>query len=156
MDNLSGAINVLTFRMGDEQYAASVRDISEVVQISNEIVPVPGTPEQVIGVMNLRGNVITVLDLRQVVGLAADKDTSRPIVVATIDGHTVGLMVDEVSTVTEIEADDTEEPPNLGRANEEGLVKRLIHRDDALYLLIDLNFLPLNDAQLAVNGTSDT
>jgi len=156
MDNQTTLINVLTFRIGDEHYAANVLDIHEVVQATGDIVPVPGAPERVLGVMNLRGNVITVLDLRQVVGLPPEKDQARPIIVGHIDSHTVGLMVDEVATVTEIDPNHIEPPPELGRSGGQGLVKGLIHRGGTLYLVIELSALPVSERELTLKEPATT
>ncbi len=148
MDNRTTPLNVLTFRIGDEHYAVNVLDIREVVQATNNIVPVPGTPQRVLGVMNLRGNIITALDLRQVVGLPPDEDWTRPIIVSNIDGHTVGLMVDEVATVTEIDPEKIEPPPDLGCSGGQGLIKGLIHRGDTLFLVIELSGLQISEKEI--------
>lgn len=148
MDNAENPLNVLTFRIGDEHYAANVLDIHEVVQATSDIVPVPGAPGHVLGVMNLRGSVITVLDLRQAVGLSPDDNNARPIIVANIDQHTIGLMVDAVATVTEIDQGKIEPPPDLGRSGSEGLVQGLVHRDNALYLVMDLSRLPVGEDEV--------
>jgi len=154
MDKSSEPLNVLTFRIGDENYAANVLDIHEVVQTNGDIVPVPGTPDHVLGVMNLRGNVITVLDLRQVVGLPRDEDQARPIIVGHIEGHTVGLMIDEVATVTEIDPTRIEPTPELGRSGSNGVVRGLIHRNDALYLVIEISALPVGEKELSLAAPS--
>lgn len=148
MDDETISLNVLTFRIGEEHYAANVLDIHKVVQATSDIVPVPGAPEHVLGVMNLRGSVITVLDLRQAVGLPPEEDDTRPIIVANIDQRTIGLMVDAVATVTEIDQGKIEPPPELGRSANEGLVQGLVHRDEALYLVMDLSRLPVSDEEL--------
>lgn len=154
MNSEETPLNVLTFSIGDEHYAANVLDIHEVVQATSDIVPVPGAPERVLGVMNLRGSVITVLDLRQVVGLAPEPDDSRPIIVANLDSHTIGLMVDAVATVTEIDPEKIEPPPDLGRSAAEGLIQGLFHRDKTLYLVMDLSRLPVSDKDLNPDQTA--
>ncbi|HEB77994.1 MAG TPA: chemotaxis protein CheW, partial [Methylothermaceae bacterium] len=101
-------IQWVTFQLGDETYGINVMQVQEVLRVS-EIAPVPGAPDYVIGIINLRGNVVTVVDTRSRFGLPykAPDDMSR-IVIIEASEHVIGILVDSVAEVVELRADEIE------------------------------------------------
>lgn len=115
-DNLAG--KYLTFRLGDEEYGLEILKVQEIIQIQ-AITKVPRTPEYVRGVINLRGKVIPVVDLRRKFGLPAIPDTEKTciIVVQIHQGDatvTMGVLIDEVKEVLDIAAGNIENTPGFG------------------------------------------
>ncbi len=86
----------VTFFLENEKYGVPVSQVMEVLRFT-EITPVPGAPESVMGIINLRGNVVTVLDTRKKFGLPSrETDDSTRIVVINIDEDVIGILVDSV------------------------------------------------------------
>ncbi|HTC35296.1 MAG TPA: chemotaxis protein CheW [Bryobacteraceae bacterium] len=136
----------ITFRLGSEEFAIQVLQVREIVGIQ-EITAVPQTPHGVKGVINLRGKVIPVVDLRIRFGLEELEYSQRTcIIVVQIDGGAgrvlVGVIVDAVSEVLNLQASDIEDTPDfgtgvalpylLGMAKIKGKVKILLDINAAL------------------------
>jgi len=151
MDMETGAIlskegKFLTFTLADEEYGIGILKIKEIIGMM-PITSVPQTPDFVKGVINLRGKVIPVVDLRRRFGMKAIDYTERTcIIVVEIQGETgmvmIGIVVDSVSEVLNIKREDIEETPTfgtrlntdyiLGMAKIEGGVKILLDIDRVL------------------------
>jgi len=137
----------LTFRLGQEEFGVQVLRVREIMGIQ-EITAVPQTPSYVKGVINLRGKVIPVMDLRLKFGLSEMEYTQRTcIIVAQIDGRAagkmmIGVIVDAVSEVLTLQPSDIENTPDfgngvatpylLGMAKIKGKVKILLDIDMVL------------------------
>src|SRR6186713_2293115 len=98
----------LTFRLDGETYGINVMQVQEVLRYT-EIAPVPGAPSYVLGIINLRGNVVTVIDTRQRFGLVPTEvnDNTR-IVIIEADKQVVGIMVDSVAEVVYLRQSEVE------------------------------------------------
>jgi len=108
----------LTFELAGEPFGLEILKVQELIGMMN-VTRVPRTPDFVRGVINLRGKVIPVIDLRRKFGLEAVEDTDRTciIVVQVPRGEsmvTMGIIVDEVSEVLDVTADQIEPPPSFG------------------------------------------
>jgi purine-binding chemotaxis protein CheW len=108
----------LTFCLGDEVYGLGILKVQEIIGVMT-VTRVPRTPSFVRGVINLRGKVVPVVDLRLKFGMPAREDTERTcvIVVQVLRGGkqiTMGLIVDEVSEVLEVKGEQIEAPPSFG------------------------------------------
>ena len=136
----------LTFSMANEEYGIGILKIKEIIGLM-PITSVPQTPEFVKGVINLRGKVIPVMDLRLRFGMKAKEYTERTcIIVVEISASSstvlIGIVVDSVSEVLNIKGENIEEPPTfgaklntdyiLGMAKIEGGVKILLDIDKVL------------------------
>jgi purine-binding chemotaxis protein CheW len=99
-------------RVGGEAYAIPVSDVLEIADLG-DIAPVPGASASILGVLNLRGQVLAVVDLARVLGLVRGAAAQR-VVVAESDGRRAGLAVDAVDDVGELtEAEEAAESPHL-------------------------------------------
>jgi purine-binding chemotaxis protein CheW len=99
----AGAIRVLAFSLGGENYCAEIHQIRSVVRIES-ITRIPGAPDFVIGVTNLRGQILPVIDIRSFFGLAQRKRTEKNrVIVSDVTGSAIGIMADEVKQAMEIE-----------------------------------------------------
>ncbi|MBN2688722.1 MAG: purine-binding chemotaxis protein CheW [Deltaproteobacteria bacterium] len=142
-----GAISVmegkyLTFELAGEEYGVEILKVKEIIGIMN-ITSVPQTPEFVKGVINLRGKVIPVIDLRLKFGMNTKEYNERTcIIVVDINNMVTGIVVDSVSEVLNIKAEEIEETPSfgvnlytgyiLGMAKLKGQVKILLDIDKVL------------------------
>jgi len=108
----------LTFLMANEKYGLEILKVREIIGIM-DVTPVPTTPAFVRGVINLRGKVIPVMDLRLKFGMEAKEDTQRTCIIVVHlarEGQEMimGIIVDEVSEVLDIDQDQIEPPPSFG------------------------------------------
>ncbi|MDT8406921.1 MAG: chemotaxis protein CheW [Methylococcales bacterium] len=129
----------VTFRLGDEKYGISVMQVQEVLRYQ-DISPVPGAPSYVLGIVNLRGNVVTVIDTRNRFGLQSKEpdDQSRVVIIET-DAHVIGILVDSVAEVVELKGADIETAPNVGNEETSKYIQGVTSRDNELLILVDLN-----------------
>lgn len=131
----------VTFRLGDEIYGIDVLQVQEVLRVT-EISPVPGAPNHVLGIINLRGNVVTVLDARNRFGLPPKEtdDASRIIVVDAFD-KVIGLLVDNVSEVAYLPNYQIESAPNVGTDDGNKFVSGVSNWEGELLIMVDLSKL---------------
>jgi len=129
----------VTFQMDKEVYGINVSQVREVLRVS-EIAPVPGAPDYVLGIINLRGNVVTVIDTRKRFGLSSvDPDDASRIVIIDVDSQQVGILVDSVAEVVDLHASSIETPPNVGNDETSKYIEGVTSLDGELLILVDLN-----------------
>jgi purine-binding chemotaxis protein CheW len=105
----------LTFFLAGEEYGIEILSVHEIIGMM-PITSVPGTPEYVCGIINLRGKIIPIVDLRSKFGMESIAQTAETcIIVVHVQGVEVGVVVDRVSEVLNIAAGDIEPPPSFGR-----------------------------------------
>ncbi len=138
----------VTFRLENEKYGINVMQVQEVLRVS-EIAPVPGAPDYVLGIINLRGNVVTVIDTRKRFGLEPkEMDDSTRIVIIESDDQVVGILVDSVAEVVDLRVSEMEAAPNVGTEESAKFIQGVASHDDELLILVDLNRL-LTDEEWA-------
>ncbi len=144
-------IQLVTFRLQDESYGINVMQVQEVLRVS-EIAPVPGAPVYVLGIINLRGNVVTVIDTRTRFGLPTTEiDDSSRIVIIESDKQVVGILVDSVAEVVELRSSEIDSAPNVGNEESSRYIQGVATRDENLLIVVDLNKL-LTDEEWAEVG----
>jgi purine-binding chemotaxis protein CheW len=133
----------LTFTLADEEYGIGILKIKEIIGMM-PITAVPKTPHYVKGVINLRGKVIPVIDLRLRFGMESIEYTERTcIIVVEIAGETgkvmIGIVVDTVSEVLNIKGDDIEETPAFGTRLNTDYISGMAKMDDGVKILLDID-----------------
>lgn len=139
----------VTFRLDSETYGIDVMQIREVLR-SPEISPVPGAPSYVLGIINLRGNVVAIIDTRSRFGLSSREeidDASRILILEAGD-YVVGFLVDSVSEVAELRNEQIETAPDTGSGDASRFITGLYNRKEGLLILLDASKL-LSDTELA-------
>lgn len=131
----------VTFKLGEETYGINVMQVQEVLRYS-EIAPVPGAPDYVLGIINLRGNVVTVIDTRSRFGLETSEvtDNSR-IVIIESEQQVVGILVDSVAEVVYLKSSEIDSAPNVGTEESAKFIQGVCNREGQLLILVDLNKL---------------
>ena len=128
----------LTFQLMSEQYGVAIETVREINQFG-EITPVPRTPEYVKGVMNLRGKIIPVVNLRVKFGMNP-QDTTRDTCIIVIDTEIgqVGMIVDSVKEVVDLQDNQIEPPPVLGNEHAMSFVRGMGKVDNKVVILVDI------------------
>jgi purine-binding chemotaxis protein CheW len=130
-------LQYVTFRLDDETYGINVMQIQEVLRYT-EIAPVPGAPDYVLGIINLRGNVVTVVDTRQRFGLmAADVSEQTRIVVLELEGQVIGVLVDSVAEVVYLRQSEIESAPNVGNEESARFIQGVCNKNGELIILVE-------------------
>lgn len=129
----------VTFKLENETYCINVMQVQEVLRLT-EIAPVPGAPPYVIGIINLRGNVVTITDMRKKFGLGSrETDDASRIIIAEIKNNVVGILVDSVADVVDLRASEVETAPNVGNEETNKYIQGVSSRDGELLILVDLD-----------------
>lgn len=131
----------LIFSLGKEEYGFEIKYVTEIIGIQ-EITQVPGVPEYVRGVINLRGKIIPVMDVRlRFKKENREYDDRTCIIVVEINQLVVGLVVDRVSEVVVIPEEGIAPPPQLGKTFQNKYIKGIGKVGEQVKLLLDLNKL---------------
>ncbi|MFP4392204.1 MAG: chemotaxis protein CheW [Desulfohalobiaceae bacterium] len=132
-------LQLVSFKLKDEEFGVDILQVQEIIRMQ-EITHVPNAPDFVEGVINLRGRVIPIVDLRKRFGLERQEHgKATRIIVVMIGQVTVGLIVDEVSEVLRIPEDTVEPPPPIVAGIESDYIKGVGKLEDRLLILLDLN-----------------
>lgn len=139
--DIRGQMQCVTFELEDETYGINVMQVQEVLR-ETEVAPVPGAPHYVIGIINLRGNVVSVIDARIRFGLSTIErtDMTRIIVIET-QQQIIGILVDSVAEVVDVKMSEIETAPNVGNDESSRYIDGVVSRDDKLLILVDLDKL---------------
>ncbi len=133
-----GIIQLVTFSLGTEEFSIDILKVQEIIR-PMDITRVPGAPEFIEGVINLRGRVIPVMDLRRRLGMQAQEETrDTRIVVVEVGGKTVGLKVDSVSEVLRLSTDRIEPPPSFDSVQNTDCIRGVGKLEDRLIILLDV------------------
>ncbi len=148
----SKAGKYLTFTLAGEEYGIAILKVKEIIGMM-PVTSVPQTPPHVKGVINLRGKVIPVTDLRLKFGMAAIDYTERTcIIVVEIDGEDnvirLGIVVDAVSEVLNIKDDQVEDSPNFGAALNTDFILGIAKIENSVKILLDIDKV-LNQQDIA-------
>lgn len=137
--NLAKAGRYLTFVLERQQYAVPIMAVREINQLC-DITPVPRTPSFILGVINLRGKIIPVADLRAKFGMTKSEFGRQTcIVVIETDIGQVGMVVDEVNDVAELQATQIEPPPKLGPRSDMEFLMGIGKLQDRVLILVDIH-----------------
>jgi purine-binding chemotaxis protein CheW len=135
----------VSFVLGDEIYAINVLRVQEVLR-PTEITPVAGAPNFVLGIINLRGNVVTVIDARQRLRLPpVDPTNDTRVIMVEVGDQVVGVMVDRVGDVLNVKQSEIEPTPNVVNEELSGNVQGVTTRGNQLVIIVDLDKLLAND-----------
>ena len=128
----------LTFYLEDEIYGVNIFDVKEIIAMM-KTTPIPKTPPFIKGVMNLRGNIIPVVDMR----IKFDMPEVEPqmytaIVIITIEGKNIGFIVDKVEEVVNVEDENISAPPEFGSSVDTRFIKSMAKQKNKVVMILDL------------------
>ncbi|MDY3557183.1 chemotaxis protein CheW [Gemmata sp. JC717] len=137
----AGSGQFLTFRLRDEEYGVDLLRVQEIRGYS-KVTTIPNTPPEVRGILNLRGAVIPIVDLRARFGLALTECTPfTVIIVVNVADRSVGLLVDAVSDVLNVGAEEIVPPPDLGTHADTSVLTGIARDGQRLVSLINIDRL---------------
>lgn len=144
---------LVVFGLANEQYGVDIGRVQEIIRMQ-AITEVPRAPQFVEGVINLRGGIIPVIDLRKRFGMGHDEhDQDTRIVVVEINGQRVGLVVDRVSEVLRVPKEDIEPPSALVTTVDSAYLRAIAKLENRLIILLDLNSVLRVDEQALLQRT---
>ncbi len=143
VDSTTQMATYLTFTLGDEQYAVDVTKAREVLEITS-ITKVPRTPEFMRGVINLRGSVVPVCDMKTKFGMGQTARTvdSRVVVMEIVYGGenaVVGVLADSVQEVIELDSAQIEPPPKIGMSIDTEFIRGMGKRNEDFIIILDID-----------------
>lgn len=133
----------LTFSLAGEEYGVGILKVKEIMGLM-AVTPVPKTPEHIKGVINLRGKVIPVVDLRLKFGMACAEITERTCIivveiVSDVNKIAMGVMVDSVSEVLNIRASEIEDTPSFGSKLDTAYILGMAKSGQGVKILLDID-----------------
>ncbi len=135
------------FILGNEKYAISITDVEEIIRLT-EITPVPKAPDFIEGIINLRGRVIPVADLKKRINLGeANYDDKTRIVVVMLREKRMGLIIDSVEEIIRIESDQIEQAPALTMSMDASYVEGVAKTDKAMIIILNIHKIFTSDEQ---------
>ena len=131
-------LQLVTFKLGSEEFGVDILKVQEIIKMMN-VTKIPNAPVFIEGVINLRGKIIPIVDLRKRLGFKDQEfDKSTRIIVVELDGLVLGFIVDSVSEVLRIPEDTIEPPPSMVAGIESEYIEGVGKLDDRLLILLEL------------------
>lgn len=143
----------LTFTLGDEEYGVDILRVQE-IRGWDTATPIPNTPPYVKGVINMRGTIVPVIDLRERFGMAHKEYTQFTVVVlvrvlGNDQERIMGLIVDALSEVYGITEDQLRPPPEFGSAYQTDFIRGLASMEEKMVIILDVDRLLSEEAEAA-------
>lgn len=142
----------IEFGLGSENYAVSLLMVREVISVP-ETTPIPTSPSHFLGIINLRGQIISVIDLRKKLKIEAKSEKEEVVIIIDIGGVNVGVVVDSINKVLAFSADDVGEMPAVDGQIKTSFICGVYKKDDSLTILLDISKI-LSSKDMMVIGDS--
>ena len=148
-----GTREVLVFVLGSEEYGVEILKVQE-IRGYDKVTPIPKAPDYLKGVVNLRGIIVPVIDMRIKFGLAEAKyDSFTVVIILRVAGRVIGIVVDGVSDVVRLAAADVKEAPGLGSVVDSSYLAGLATQGDRMILLLEIEkFLASGELKLVTQA----
>ena len=134
----------LTFNLGGEEYAIDILQVQE-IRACESVTRIANTPEFIRGVINLRGTIVPIVDLRLKFGMAATASKAPVVIILSIARQVIGVVVDAVSDVVGLTAEQMRPAPEIGGASASNFIRGLAPLDDRMLILVDIERLMSSD-----------
>lgn len=131
---------LVVFTLGAEEYGVPITSVQEIIRYAPPR-PIPGSPGHVEGVINLRGRIIPVVDLKTRFGAVAERRDAAKIVIVDLAETTVGIIVDDVTEVLSVRSDQTEPPPPGAAGADVDYIEAVAKLEGRLLVMLDLGRL---------------
>ncbi|WP_141731867.1 chemotaxis protein CheW [Oligoflexus tunisiensis] len=134
-----GADRHLIFVLGTEEYSVPLLKVKEVIEVP-DITPVPHTPPHYLGIMNLRGQVISIIDLRlKLKGVRQELEKKTAVIILDFEAFSLGIAVSTVTRVLALTEEEIKKTPTMESTENLDYIMGVVHRDKKLILLLDIS-----------------
>lgn len=138
---LSASVQLVTFRLGKAEYGIDIMQAKEIIKME-KITLVPNAPDFIEGVINLRGNVVPIIDLKRRFRLVeGEGERNTGIIIIRIDDIEMGIIIDAISKVLSIPEEDVQPPPPVFAGIGQRYIKGVAKIDEMLLIILDLEKL---------------
>lgn len=135
--NVGERVRYLCFSLGDEEFALPLLQVKTVTGLP-EVTRVPNTPAYFMGIMNLRGQVISVLDMRKKLNIKPNDKGETAIIIVEFSSHQVGLVVDSINSVLGLTAQELQPRPDMLGGKSSEFVNSIYAKDERIVLILDV------------------
>ncbi|MBY0553319.1 chemotaxis protein CheW [bacterium] len=150
---MSKSNRYICFNLGAQEYGVPLLSIKEVLALP-EVTPIPQSPNHFLGIMNLRGNVISVMDLRIKIGVKSANTDETSVMILDLGSYLLGVVVDKINAVLTLNESDISERPILESTKSTDYIENVYRSKDQLVLLISIaKALSLEDQTHLSNQT---
>lgn len=133
--------NIVVFGLGEQKYGVPIEQVREIMPFM-QVTPVPGTPACFEGFLNVRGELISLVNLRLFIGMEAltDLEEAQILIICSEEGSVQGMLVDEVISITEISWDELQplEEKTVGKGFDRDLLKGVVETPQGLVVILDV------------------
>ena len=138
----SEGTRLITFILGEEKYGLDILKVRELISFPEGLTRIPGMPDLIIGMFNLRGLVIPVMDLRKKFKMSSEeRHEFSVIIIVEVDNKNIGLTVDSVSDVIFVKEENIQETTDLAVNVDTNFIKGVAKTKDEMVILLDIDFL---------------
>jgi purine-binding chemotaxis protein CheW len=140
----------ITFQLGEENYGIEVKYVREILRINN-IFPVPGSQSYVLGITNIRGNVVTVIDGRKRFNLASkENDDATRMIVLEAGDETIGMIVDSVTDIIDLPRSAIDINPKINVREGSEYIKGVVTTEEGLIIILNIDSFFYSETAMAV------
>jgi purine-binding chemotaxis protein CheW len=148
------ANQIVSFRLANEEYGVDIMRVQEII-LMGQITKMPEVPDFICGLINLRGHVIPIVDLRKRFGLPVSENNEHTrIIVVNVNSRTIGMVVDAVNEVLRINDNQMEPPPSSVAGIDHSYIKGLVKFEDKLLILLSIENILSNEEKAKLGGLS--
>ncbi|WP_027727755.1 chemotaxis protein CheW [Treponema sp. C6A8] len=146
MAELESQFQLVTFHLGEELYGVNIMDVKEIVKLQN-VRFIPNAPYYVEGIINLRGEIIPIIDLHKRFKLqsgpvSADSDVNDGgFIILNIEGSQIGIIIDKVERVVSVKAEDVKEPPQMLSGIGSEYIEGVIRQEQGYLIMLNIRKL---------------
>ena len=138
----SEGTRLITFILGEEKYGLNILKVRELISFPEGLTRIPGVPDYIIGMFNLRGLVIPVMDLRSKFNMSGEeRHEFSVIIIVEVENKHIGITVDSVSDVIFVKEEDIQETTELAVNVDTKFIKGVAKTKDEMVILLDIDFL---------------
>ena len=137
-----GQLQLVTFKLGDELYGVDIMDVKEIVKIQN-IRAIPNAPYYMVGILNLRGEIIPIIDLHRRFHIGSDDgnveldELESGFIILNISGMQIGIIIDRVSRVVQVQRAEIQEPPQMMGGIGSEYITGVVQNQEGYLIILD-------------------
>lgn len=152
VNNNTNSNRYICFNLGNQEYGVPLLSIKEVLGLP-EVTPIPQCPNYFLGIMNLRGKVISVMDLRTKIGIKTQNNSETSVMILDLGDQLLGVVVDKVNAVITINMKDITEAPKMEETKATDYIENVYRHNEQLILLISIAKALSVEDHLVLNQT---